>query len=126
MLEAILHNYKKTTYKNIGDDEIDLDVTVCTCLDAYCFIVVTNSTPATQKDEMINDNYHFLAMAKAISVRLEIYITDILCISLLRCSPFPFQSLHNQFSQYLFNFHLEIDFSRLLCLVVCFFAISFT
>ena len=55
MLEAILHNYKKTTYKNIGDDEIDLDVTVCTCLDAYCFIVVTNSTPATQKDEMIND-----------------------------------------------------------------------
>ena len=62
----------------------------------------------------------------AISVRLEIYITDILCISLLRCSPFPFQSLHNQFSQYLFNFHPEIDFSRLLCLVVCFFAISFT
>ena len=62
----------------------------------------------------------------AISVRLEIYITDILYISLLRCSPFPFQSLHNQFSQYLFNFHPEVDFSRLLCLVVCFFAISFT
>ena len=102
----------------IGDDKIDLDVI------AYCFIVVTNSTPATQKDEMINDNYHFFAMA--ISVRLEIYITDILCISLLRCSPFPFQSLHNQFSQYLFNFHPEVDFSRLLCLVVCFFAISFT
>ena len=39
--------------------------------------MLTNSTPATQKDEMINDNYHFLA----ISVRLEIYKL-IYCVSL--------------------------------------------